>query len=117
MKVMTKKPLKDGNRPVTAAAPPKTTSEAKARTCSRMKNSRNIAAKAKKPGISRILCWIPISLPVKDKISTAKLLVRIVHEANDICKVAAIAISNITGLRHPVFDWSVGNLKFKVEAL
>lgn len=117
MNVRIKNPLREGKRPVTAAAAPNTISETKASTCSRMKNNRNIAANAKKPGISRMLCWMPISLPVKDKTSTAKLLVSMVHEAKDTCKVAVIAISNMTGLRHPVFDRSLDVLNFTVGAL
>ena len=41
--------------------------------CSLIINRTNIIVKAKKPGISLILCKIPISTPVKLALSTTKL--------------------------------------------
>ena len=42
--------------------------------CSRMKNKRKTAAKARKPGISRTVCRMPCSRPPKPTTSMAKLV-------------------------------------------
>lgn len=102
MNVVIKNPVKEGKYPVTAAAPARSNSEMYAQVCSRPSNSKKTAAKDRKPGISLIDCCMPISRPVKDKTSTAKLLTINIHGANDICMIAAIVISNIAGDRHPI---------------
>jgi hypothetical protein len=48
-------------------------------------------------------CWIPISLPVKDNISTAKLFVIAIQAANAICITAAITINKIAGVCQGLF--------------
>ena len=45
-----------------------------AKVCCLIKIITSIAVKARKPGISRRLCKIPISSPVKAALSTTKLL-------------------------------------------
>ncbi len=69
--------------PVTAVPMPSASSATKAMVCSRRTSSRNTTAKARKPGTSRRLCRMPISMPVKPACSIAKLLISACQLAND----------------------------------
>ena len=81
MKVVISKPVVVANSPVTATAPPSRAMAIKARRCSDTTASRNTAVNARKPGISRIDCSKPMSLPSNAAISMAKLFSSAFHVA------------------------------------
>ena len=78
---------------------PMSRSDTMARVCSRISRSTKITANAKNPGISRILCRMPISLPLNPAISTLRLLIIADQVAKDRGTAEAISISSISGER------------------
>ena len=73
------KPNTEGKYPVNDTPTAKINSDTIARRCSRTINNTHTAVNAKKPGISRKLCNMPISFPVKSAASLLKLLINAIH--------------------------------------
>jgi hypothetical protein len=85
--------------PVMAVPTPINNSDTIARVCSRIKTKTKTTANARKPGISRMLCRIPNSLPLNPATSMVKLLIIADQVANESGTADAISISNISGER------------------
>ena len=104
------RPYSVGKYPVMATPTPRVARATTAKVCSLIISNTNTVVKERNPGISLILCRMPISIPVKAALSTAKLLSSACQVLNAIGMAIDISISRAIRLENLVLRSSSFNL-------